>query len=148
MKRLHVHITVDDLEASKRFYSAIFGQKPTIVKDDYAKWQVEDPRINLAISPRGIREAGVNHLGIQTETSEELQELQTRMSEADLAMRDETGAHCCYAKSDKHWTSDPSSVVWEMFHTMDQAMTYYGDDHGPASIGKPEPVKRRATGCC
>nr|WP_070958513.1 ArsI/CadI family heavy metal resistance metalloenzyme [Hyphomonas sp. Mor2] len=151
MKRLHVHISVDDLEKSKRFYSAIFGQGPSVEKDDYAKWEVDDPRVNLAISPSGARHAGVNHLGIQAENETELAELQQRLQGAELSILDEPDAHCCYAHGDKHWTADPSSVVWEMFHTMGQAQTY-GDDFAPEIVSavapEPEAKTRSARGCC
>lgn len=147
MKRLHVHISVDDLDATKRFYSALFGQAPSVDKDDYAKWQVDDPRVNLAVSQRGAREAGVNHLGIQAENADELAELHDRLAGADQAMLNEPDAQCCYAHGDKHWTTDPSDVVWEMFHTMGTIQTY-GEDFAPETVAEPAPKTRSARGCC
>ena len=145
MKRLHVHISVDDLDATKRFYSALFGQAPSVDKDDYAKWQVDDPRVNLAVSQRGARQAGVNHLGIQAENAEELAELHDRLAGADQAMLNEPDAQCCYAHGDKHWTTDPSDVVWEMFHTMDSIPTY---GHDMRDAVPHTPLAKEAGGCC
>ncbi|MEL7031701.1 MAG: ArsI/CadI family heavy metal resistance metalloenzyme [Pseudomonadota bacterium] len=147
MKRLHVHISVDDLTKTKRFYSALFGQAPSVDKDDYAKWEVDDPRVNLAVSQRGARPAGLNHLGIQAETDAELVDLHDRLASADQAMLDENGAHCCYAHGDKHWTTDPSDVVWEMFHTMEQAQTF-GEDFAPEAVAKPAARPLNSRGCC
>lgn len=147
MKRLHVHISVDDLDATKRFYSALFGQAPSVDKDDYAKWQVDDPRVNLAVSQRGAREAGVNHLGIQAENADELAELHDRLAGADQAMLNEPDAQFCYAHGDKHWTTDPSDVVWEMFHTMGTIQTY-GEDFAPEAVAEPALKTRSARGCC
>ena len=147
MKRLHVHISVDDLTKTKRFYSALFGQAPSVDKDDYAKWEVDDPRVNLAVSQRGARPAGLNHLGIQAETEAELADLHDRLAGADQAMLDENDAHCCYARGDKHWTTDPSDVVWEMFHTMEQAQTF-GEDFAPEAVTKPAARPLNSRGCC
>ena len=147
MKRLHVHISVDDLDASKRFYAAMFDQPPSVEKDDYAKWDLDDPSVNLAISQRGARAAGLNHLGIQAETEIELAELQTRLQSAEVAMLDEKDAHCCYAHGNKHWTTDPSDLVWEMFHTMETAKTY-GDDFAPETVTPASPRPKNARGCC
>lgn len=130
MTRLHVHISVDDLDASTRFYSALFDQAPTVEKPDYAKWEVEDPRVNLSVSRRDGRVPGVNHLGIQAESSDELAILHGRLRAASVATTDEAGASCCYARSDKHWTADPQGVIWEMFHTLSGTPTY-GTDHAP-----------------
>jgi catechol 2,3-dioxygenase-like lactoylglutathione lyase family enzyme len=127
MKRMHIHISVDDLESSKRFYSSLFGHEPTVAKPDYAKWALDDPRVNLAISQRCGNSAGVNHLGIQAETGAELTELHQRMKDASYAMEDQKGAECCYAKSDKHWAVDPAGVPWEMFHTMADVAVYGND---------------------
>ena len=129
MKRFHVHVSVDDLATSIRFYTSVFGQEPSVRKDDYAKWMVDDPRINFAISKRG-REAGVNHLGIQVESDEELGELRGRMASADVALLDQTNASCCYAKGNKYWVMDPQGVAWETYHTMDSIQTF-GEDTLP-----------------
>ena len=124
MKRLHVHISVDDLSASKRFYSALFGQGPSVEKPDYAKWAIDDPRVNLSVSEKPDRAPGLNHLGIQAESDGELDELHDRLAEASVAMRDQPGAQCCYARSDKHWATDPQGIVWELFRTMGEVATY------------------------
>lgn len=117
MKRFHVHVHVDDLAASIRFYSQLFGAAPARVESDYAKWMLEDPRLNFAISARG-GQAGVDHLGIQTDTEEELATLKAQAQAADMALRDEGETTCCYARSDKYWVTDPQGVAWEQFHTL------------------------------
>ena len=140
MKRLHVHVSVDDLDRSIGFYAALFGAQPSVVKDDYAKWMLDDPRVNFAISGRG-RAAGVDHLGIQVDTGEELAELSGRLKSAGEATRDQEAATCCYARSDKSWVNDPSGLRWETFHTFGEAVTY-GEDGAPASSTAP------AAACC
>lgn len=117
MKRFHVHTHVADLAQSIAFYSRMFGAAPTRVESDYAKWMLEDPRINFAISNRGGK-SGVDHLGIQTDTEEELAELKARARAADLTLQDEGETSCCYARSEKHWITDPQGVAWEHFHTL------------------------------
>jgi len=119
MKRFHVHLGVLDLPASIRFYSGLFGMAPTVRKDDYAKWMLDDPRVNFAISQRG-RAAGLNQLGLQAESAEELAGIREQFDAADVAAAvAEPGALCCYAKSDKHWVTDPQGIAWEAFHTLD-----------------------------
>ncbi len=117
MKRFHVHVAVQDLAASIRFYSSVFGAEPSVAKPDYAKWMLEDPRINFAISQRGAP-AGVNHLGIQVDSAEELSALREQVAAADIPAQDEKAANCCYAKSDKYWLQDPQGIAWETFHTL------------------------------
>lgn len=117
MKRFHVHVHVDDLVRSIDFYSKMFAAEPTRREVDYAKWMLDDPRINFAISTRG-GEPGVDHLGIQTDSAEELVELKARAEAADLALRDKGATTCCYASSEKHWITDPQGVAWEYFHTL------------------------------
>jgi catechol 2,3-dioxygenase-like lactoylglutathione lyase family enzyme len=117
MKRFHVHVAVQDLAASVRFYSTMFGSEPSVVKPDYAKWMLEDPRVNFAISQRGAT-AGVNHLGIQVDSAEELTALRQQVAAADVQARDEIDANCCYANSDKYWVEDPQGIAWETFHTL------------------------------
>jgi catechol 2,3-dioxygenase-like lactoylglutathione lyase family enzyme len=133
MKRLHVHVSVDDLDRSIGFYAALFGASPTVAKDDYAKWMLEDPRVNFAISGRG-REAGVDHLGIQVDTGEELAELSGRLKAAGETTRDQEAATCCYARSDKAWVNDPSGLRWETFHTFGEAVTYGEDESNATSV--------------
>lgn len=117
MKRFHVHMHVDDLAKSVAFYSKLFAAEPTRLEGDYAKWMLEDPRINFAISSRGGA-AGVDHLGFQTDDESELAELKARAQAADMALLDEGETTCCYARSEKHWVTDPQGVAWEHFHTL------------------------------
>ena len=123
MKRFHVHISVEDLAANVRFYTTVFGAPPTILKPDYAKWMIEDPRINFAISSQGAK-LGVDHLGVQVESESQLTELRQQVSEANIARLDQANAECCYARSDKYWTTDPQGVAWETFHTLDSIPVY------------------------
>ena len=125
MKRLHVHVSVADLEHSVRFYSALFAAEPTIIKPDYAKWMLEDPRVNFAISTRSGR-TGLDHLGIQVETADELKEVYGRLRQADRPVLEEGATTCCYAKSEKSWISDPQGLAWEAFLTSGES-TVYGD---------------------
>lgn len=136
MKRFHVHVAVADLPASIRYYSALFAAEPTTVKSDYAKWALEDPRVNFAISSLGTAPAklGVDHLGIQVETSGELAEMQARLESASLPIEEQNNTTCCYAKSDKYWSIDPQGLAWESFHTLDGAPTY-GDSRQVTDIG-------------
>lgn len=129
MKRLHVHVSVDDIGKSAGFYSALFGAEPVVLKDDYAKWMVDDPRVNFAISSKEGTTRGLNHLGIQAEEEEELEGVYKRLGEANIATVDETCARCCYAESDKHWAVDPTGIVWEAYRTMG-AIAMYGEDRG------------------
>ena len=116
MKRFHVHVHVDDLEKNIRFYSTLFDARPAIVKPDYAKWMLEDPRLNFAIST-GSSHAGIGHLGLQVNTAEELAEIEARGEAAELGGVAERAAHCCYAKSNKHWFTDPQGIAWETFES-------------------------------
>jgi catechol 2,3-dioxygenase-like lactoylglutathione lyase family enzyme len=126
MKRLHVHVAVHDLQQSIRFYSALFAAEPAVRKDDYAKWMLDDPRVNFAISTCGSK-AGLNHLGIQAENSAELEDLGSRLAQADVAVTAQKGVSCCYAKGDKYWTIDPQGIAWESFHTLESAPMYGGE---------------------
>lgn len=142
MKRLHVNVGVADLDQSIRFYSTLFGAEPSVRHDDYAKWMLDDPRVNFAISTRGA--PGLDHLGIQADTGEELQEIATRLKAADTAVFEQKEAACCYARSDKAWVQDPSGLSWETFHTSGQ-ITTYGED--TAKAAQPGPTKA-ASACC
>lgn len=124
MKRLHVHVGVNDLDASIRFYSTLFAAEPTVTKADYAKWMLEDPRVNFAISSGNHAAKGVEHLGIQVESSAELAEVYGRLKAADRPVLEEGATTCCYAKSAKSWIADPQGVVWETFHTTGEAVDY------------------------
>ena len=133
MKRFHVHLSVPDLQASIRFYSGLFGMVPSVQKDDYAKWMLDDPRVNFAISQRGSA-PGLNHLGLQAESAEELAGIRSQFESADAsATVAETGAHCCYAKSDKHWVTDPQGIAWEAFHTLG-AIPFFDGEKVKASL--------------
>jgi hypothetical protein len=126
MKRFHVHVSVDDLDANIRFYSTVFGTAPSVRRDDYAKWMIDDPRVNFAISKRGAA-PGLDHLGLQVETDEELHALRGQVRQAEIAALDQIGAACCYAKSDKYWITDPQGIAWETFHTLD-VIPVFGED--------------------
>lgn len=123
MKRLHVHVTVENLEKTIHFYSKMFGQEPTVLKKDYAKWMLEDPLVNFAVSNRS-KQKGVDHLGIQVESEEELKAVQKALLEAESPIKEEVCTSCCYAKSDKYWVEDPDGVVWEAFHSLETIPTY------------------------
>ena len=131
MKRFHVHVSVNDLAQSIRFYSTIFGAAPTVEKGDYAKWMLDDPRINFAISQRG-EAPGVNHLGLQVDGADELAALRQQVAMAEIAAEDEPAAECCYALSDKYWIEDPQGVAWETFHTLGD-IPMFGKDHSQAA---------------
>jgi catechol 2,3-dioxygenase-like lactoylglutathione lyase family enzyme len=126
MKRLHIHVGVSDLENSVRFYSTLFAAPPTVAKADYAKWMLDDPRVNFAISSDGHAARGIEHLGIQAEDAGELGEVYARLKAADRPVVEEGATTCCYAKSEKSWIADPDGVMWEAFHTSGEA-TVYGD---------------------
>ena len=141
MKRLHVHVAVQDLRQAIGFYSALFAREPTVTKSDYAKWMLDDPRVNFAISTRG-RASGLDHLGIQVESSDELQEVYARLRKAGSEVVEQGQTVCCYAQSEKSWTDDPAGISWETFFTTGES-TDYGDGSG-------ERVARVAheTSCC
>lgn len=142
MKRLHVHVGVNDLDQSIGFYSTLFGAEPTVVKPDYAKWMLEDPRVNFAISS-GNAHKGIEHLGIQVESQDELKDVYDRLQAADRPVLEEGATTCCYAKSEKSWIADPQGVVWEAFFTNGEA-TVYGDNVDLSAIS---PNAAEAT-CC
>jgi catechol 2,3-dioxygenase-like lactoylglutathione lyase family enzyme len=146
MRRLHLHVTVEDLDRSIGFYSTLFGAQPSVAKPDYAKWMLEDPRVNFAISTRAGAAGGLDHLGIQTETAEELAALAGRLKAAGERTVDQTAATCCYARSDKAWVRDPSGLRWETFHTHGES-TVYGEDGAPAAAAVAAPAPKTACGC-
>lgn len=133
MKRFHVHVSVADLAASIRFYSTLFAAAPAVVKDDYAKWMLEDPRVNFAISQRSAT-LGINHLGLQTDSDAELEGLNVQLQAADLATAAETEIACCYARSNKYWVTDPTGIAWETFHTLGDVPTF--NDNAAAQADK------------
>ena len=132
MKRFHVHIRVDDLKASIAFYERLFSAPPTRLESDYAKWMLDDPRVNFAISTRG-GQAGLDHLGFQTDSAEELLQLKDRAQNADMALIDEGETSCCYAQSDKHWITDPQGIAWEHFHTLGNIPVFHENQAAQAS---------------
>jgi catechol 2,3-dioxygenase-like lactoylglutathione lyase family enzyme len=162
MKRLHVHVAVDDLERSTAFYSTLFAAEPVVVEADYAKWMLDDPKVNFAISSRG-RAGGIDHLGLQVETAEELAEIAARLKAANEGVVSETDAACCYARSDKEWAVDPQGVRWESFLTHGQ-ITTYGEGSpfskletigeakaaccAPPAAAKPAEATAKTAGCC
>ncbi len=141
MKRMHVHVAVDDLPSSIGFYSALFAAEPSIVKPDYAKWMLDDPRVNFAISARG-RVAGLDHLGIQVEDKDELNEIHSRLHKAGGQVIEQGETRCCYAKSEKSWIEDPAGISWETFLTTGET-TDYGD-----GTGEREARIAKMTACC
>lgn len=130
MKRMHVNVGVTNLESSIRFYSSLFGADPTIVRSDYAKWMLDDPRINFAITSRGTKK-GIDHLGIQVETRSELDEVYARLRDAEAPLVDQGAVTCCYAKSEKNWSYDPEGVAWETFLTTGESVVYGSDRDKP-----------------
>ncbi len=141
MKRMHIHVAVDDLSRSIGFYSALFATQPAVVKPDYAKWMLEDPRVNFAISTRG-REPGLDHLGIQVEDKDELNEVYARLRQAGGAVIEQGQTSCCYAKSEKSWIDDPTGIAWETFFTTGES-TNYGD-----GTGERDARLANAKACC
>jgi catechol 2,3-dioxygenase-like lactoylglutathione lyase family enzyme len=145
MKRLHVHVAVDDLDRSIGFYSALFAASPSVVKPDYAKWMLDDPRVNFAISTRG-RQPGVDHLGIQAETKDELTEIYGRLRRAGDNVVEQGQARCCYAQSEKSWIEDPAGISWEAFFTTGES-TDYGDGSGER-VARVAHAATDAKACC
>jgi hypothetical protein len=156
MKRFHVHVAVENLQQNIAFYSSIFGAQPTVEKPDYAKWMLDDPRVNFAISTRG-HAFGVNHLGIQAESDDELKALRIGIVAAQAPVLEQKETSCCYVKSDKYWTTDPQGIAWETFHTLGD-VPVYGDGQGEKAgekTGEQEgasrtalPATPKASACC
>jgi len=153
MKRFHAHVHVDDLAQSIAFYSKLFAAAPTRVEADYAKWMLEDPRVNFAISTRGAT-PGLDHFGLQTDDAAELAELKARAEAADMTLLDEGNTTCCYARSEKHWVTDPQGIAWEHFHTLGDIPVF--NEAAPSSApgacctpsaAAPAPAAPRAA-CC
>lgn len=157
MKRMHVHVGVNDLAESIDFYSALFAAEPTVTKPDYAKWMLDDPRVNFAISTGATAKHGIEHLGIQVENETELAEVYARLEAADRPVLEEGATTCCYAKSEKSWIADPQGVVWETFYTTGEAVNYGGnpelhklasDNATPNACCAPAIETKPATSCC
>jgi len=161
MKRMHVHVGVDSIPEAVRFYSALFGAGPVKVRPDYAKWMLEDPRVNFAVSTR-VAARGVDHLGIQVEEESELQALRARLEAADMTTFDEGETVCCYARSEKSWLKDPAGVAWEAYQTMEDVQVFHGRERAasdasaccapsPATskpAGKTLDIPIKTTDCC
>ncbi|MBL29085.1 MAG: glyoxalase/bleomycin resistance/dioxygenase family protein [Rhodospirillaceae bacterium] len=152
MKRLHINVAVSDLERSIGFYSALFAAEPTVVKPDYAKWMLEDPRVNFAISTHSAK-PGIDHLGIQVEDLDELREVQGRLENAGGPRFDEGATTCCYAKSEKTWIADPEGIAWETFLTLGESPVYgheadLGTVRGESTCCGPAVKTKADSGCC
>lgn len=138
MKRFHVHVAVDDLAANINFYSTVLGAPPSVVKPDYAKWMLEDPRVSFAISKRGAK-PGLDHLGIQVDSDEELSVLREQVASAEMVALDQRDTACCYSRSDKYWVTDPQGIAWETFHSLGE-VPLFGADSSQQACCKP-PVR-------
>jgi len=145
MKRLHLHMGVEKLDASIKFYSALFGAEPVKVKEDYAKWMLDDPYINFAISTRSGKQ-GLDHLGLQVDDSTALDALRQQLSSANLSTHSDGETTCCYAKSEKSWVTDPDGIAWEAYHTMDDAQMFSSPACGVPA--EPELTTRPKSSCC
>ena len=143
MKRFHVHIHVEDLARNIDFYSKMFGAQPARVESDYAKWMLDEPAVNFAISTRGHGHLGLDHLGIQVDNEADLAALKAQAEQADLALIDEGATTCCYARSDKHWVVDPQGLPWEHFQTLGSIPTF--NDKAPAELATPTALNPAAT---
>ena len=141
MKRFHVHVSVDDLDANIRFYSTVFGLPPTVSKPDYAKWMLDDPRVNFAISKRGLK-PGLDHLAVQVKSEDELAQMREQVGRAEIAALDQENTACCYARSDKYWITDPQGIAWETFHSL-STIPVFGEDAGPS-----ESAAKATEACC
>ena len=140
MKRFHAHVRVDDLDSSVRFYSTLFGSEPSVLKADYAKWLLDDSRVNFAITA-GSSITGLDHFGLQVESDEDLAAITARLDAAGRSVAKQQNATCCYARGNKGWVSDPSGISWETFHTFGES-TVYGDDL------RPQTAEAGAEACC
>ena len=166
MKRMHIHIAVNELSDSINFYSTLFGEPPTVEREDYAKWALDDPLVNFAISSRG-HASGINHLGIQVDSDSELNEIAQRLDEAELTSSKQEGSSCCYSNSNKHWALDPQGIAWESFHTLGEIPVFGEDTRAdsedessacciPLNMNQPGdesaaccvPNDKDASGCC
>jgi catechol 2,3-dioxygenase-like lactoylglutathione lyase family enzyme len=151
MKRFHIHVSVNNLAKSIRFYSTLFGAEPSKVQADYAKWMLEDPRVNFAIST-GRQPLGVNHLGLQVDTTDELRGMHTQLAAADAHLIQEDEQACCYARADKYWVTDPTGIAWEIFHTLGNIPVYGEDtpafDHGTSGVPTQTVGAANKSVCC
>jgi catechol 2,3-dioxygenase-like lactoylglutathione lyase family enzyme len=149
MKRFHIHLAVDNLDQNIQFYSTLFGREPSVRHDDYAKWMLDDPRINFAISNRSAK-IGVDHMGIQAENEQELQDIKQRLDATQRPVESQEQAACCYMRSDKHWVTDPQGIAWESFHSLTEIPTFnektaLSDGENPFTCC---PAEDKTTPCC
>ena len=152
MKRMHIHLSVSDLDSNIKFYTTMFGIESTILESDYAKWRLENPSVNFAISNKG-RENGLNHLGLEMDSDEELNKVHKRIEENNIESIEEKGAHCCYSESDKYWVLDPQGIPWENFHSLREIPIYGNDSSKDAvesinSCGINAGVEKSQANCC
>ena len=157
MKRFHVHVAVDDLNANIRFYSTVFGAEPSVHKPDYAKWMLEDLASTSLFSQRGAK-AGLDHLGLQVDTDEELSALRSQVAAAEISRHEQPDATCCYARSDKYWITDPQGIAWETYPMLGEAEIYGAESRtktdeaaeccAPAKPGSVNSAKRKQEACC
>jgi len=149
MKRLHIHLSVENLKQNIEFYSTLFGCSPTVQHDDYAKWMLDDPRVNFAISNRS-KHLGLDHLGIQAENEQELQAIKQQLEATQAPIEAQEGAACCYARSDKYWITDPQGIAWESFHSLSEIPTF-NDQKAPSDGENPfacRPAGNKTSSCC
>ncbi|MBT3812123.1 MAG: glyoxalase/bleomycin resistance/dioxygenase family protein [Gammaproteobacteria bacterium] len=149
MKRLHIHLAVEDLKQNIAFYSTMFGCQPTLQHEDYAKWMLDDPRVNFAISNRS-QKLGLDHLGIQTENEQELQAIKQQLDATQVPIEAQESTACCYARTDKYWITDPQGIAWESFHSLSEIPTF--NDQIPVSDDENtvacRPAENKQTSCC
>ena len=149
MKRLHIHLSVENLNQNIEFYCTLFGCQPTVQHDDYAKWMLDDPRVNFAISNRS-KHLGLDHLGIQAENEQELQAIKQQLDATQAPIEAQEGAACCYARSDKYWITDPQGIAWESFHSLSEIPTF-NDQKAPSDGENPfacRPADNKTSSCC
>ena len=149
MKRFHVHISVDDLIKNIQFYSQLFNTEPTVVKDDYAKWALNDPALNFAISARGNK-VGLDHVGIQTDSDEELASLQSQLEAAGIRGVAQENTACCYTRSNKYWVQDPQGIAWESFHSLETVPVFSEQELSTSSEGAccAPGLSKSTSSCC
>jgi catechol 2,3-dioxygenase-like lactoylglutathione lyase family enzyme len=148
MKRLHIHLSVEDLKTNIEFYSTLFGSKPTVEKADYAKWMLDDPRVNFAISNRSAK-AGLDHLGIQAEDGQELQGIKQQLDATQSPIEEQEGTACCYTRSDKYWVTDPQGIAWESFHSLSEIPTFNDKNElSEEDSSACRPAMDNSSSCC
>ena len=148
MKRFHVHVSVENVSASARFYSALFGREPSVIKSDYAKWMIDEPRINFAISDREGK-PGLNHMGFQLDDEDELEQMRAQLELASLNVVPEPGTTCCYSQSEKYWIQDPTGIAWETFTSLASVPTFGATPKNPEALSEAQsPGRNNSRSCC